>query len=61
MKLDSEEHAWRFGKRRIIMVVGGVRPFVWIGNDDDGNKACFGTISLKKLKQMLSLAGGGKT
>ena len=62
MKLDVGERGWTFGARRIIMVVGGSRSYIWIGNDDEnGNKACFGTISVKKLELMLKLARGRKT
>ena len=52
MRLTLGEIGFEFGKQRIIKLVpGGKVAYIWIGNDDAGNIACFGTLSGRNLKK----------
>jgi len=52
VRLTPGEIGFEFGQQRIIVLVpGGKIAYIWIGNDDVGNKACFGTLSGRDLKK----------
>jgi hypothetical protein len=39
--------------RRVMNLVGGSRPYFWIGAESNGYGYCFGTISLAAVKRLL--------
>jgi hypothetical protein len=49
VKLDKEPG--HHGPNAVIEVVAGPRPYLWIGDDEDGGK-CYATLSGKELRKL---------
>lgn len=55
-KSYAMEHGEKLGRSPNcprIFVIGGWRPYIWVGNDAHNDMACFATLSdRKKLRQL---------